>query len=346
MKTGTLLLQNPLPINGSVTESLKRVKKLLSEFAIDHLYKPALESDQLDPRNVTALVQFDHLLNRQTLCKYPNLAVVSCAFSGFDKVDLAGCKARGVECYYSPNYSTFSVVELELASVLGFYRSLPWADILVRSHKGNDSWSSAITPGLELRGKTVGVIGLGSIGRHAAKIFSAMGCTIIATNPRHVHIDSVPIEFVTLENLAMRADVILLHCQLIEKTAARKLGKRPTEKLINRRIISLMKRSALIVNMARGGIIDSAALADALNRRRIAGAILDVFEEEPLPIDHPLTKTPNTRLSGHIAYRTVESYDRLYRKAIENIKFFVLMDATNRLVANPARKQTQSRSAG
>jgi len=176
--------------------------------------------------------------------------------------------------------------------------------------KAGERWQ--ITVGEDLEGKTLGIIGLGKLGRQVATIAKAMGMTVIAwsQNLTPTACEAAGVAYASKHDLLARADIVSIHVILSARTRG----------LISRDDIARMKPTAYLVNTARGPIVDETALLDALQRRAIAGAALDVFGTEPLPLDHPLRKLDNVVLTPHLGYVTVENYRRYYGEMVEDIE--------------------------
>ncbi|MGN1249715.1 MAG: 2-hydroxyacid dehydrogenase [Candidatus Spyradocola sp.] len=221
------------------------------------------------------------------------LKFIDVAFTGVDHVDLIAAREMGVKVSNASGYSTQSVAELALGMMLALLRNVPQVDARCREGKTKDG-----LVGTELRGKTVGIVGAGAIGQNTARLCKAFGCRVIAYNHRPKQVEEGLLEFVDLDTLTREADIISLNCPLTAETRGMFDAKR----------IAMMKKTALLINVARGPVVDSQALADALNEGRIAGAGIDVFEvEPPLATDHPLLHTPNTIVTPHVAFASKES---------------------------------------
>lgn len=225
-------------------------------------------------------------------CK--NLKFINVAFTGVDHVDLAAAKEMGVKVSNASGYSTQSVAELALGMMLSLLRNVPQVEERCRAGKTKDG-----LVGTELRGKTVGIVGAGAIGQNTGRLCKAFGCKVIAYNhrPKQAAEDTID-EFVDLDTLTREADIISLNCPLNDSTRG----------MFDAERIAMMKKTAILINVARGPVVDSRALADALNEGRIAGAGIDVFETEPpLDVNHPLLHTPNTIVTPHVAFASKES---------------------------------------
>ncbi len=225
-------------------------------------------------------------------CK--NLKFINVAFTGVDHVDLAAAKEMGVKVSNASGYSTQSVAELALGMMLSLLRNVPQVEERCRAGKTKDG-----LVGTELRGKTVGIVGAGAIGQNTGRLCKAFGCKVIAYNHRPKQAAEGTIdEFVDLDTLTRESDIISLNCPLNDSTRG----------MFDFGRIAMMKKTAILINVARGPVVDSQALADALNEGRIAGAGIDVFETEPpLDVNHPLLHTPNTIVTPHVAFASKES---------------------------------------
>ncbi|HEY3274039.1 MAG TPA: NAD(P)-dependent oxidoreductase [Methanocella sp.] len=231
--------------------------------------------------------------------------------TGYDDVDLDAATLHGVAVANAPGYANEAVAEHVFAMLLTFLRKIREADDAVRSGKFDcTGWE-----GRELAGKTLGVLGTGRIGMRVADIARSIGMDVVAFDARpsaekaHQHM----LKYVDLNHLYESSDFISIHLPLTSETTG----------LIDREAFARMKQSAVLVNTARGPVIDREALLCALENGLIAGACLDVFNEEPVPPDSPLLQLSNTILTPHIAYDTREAKDRRMAITIENIEAFV-----------------------
>jgi D-3-phosphoglycerate dehydrogenase len=235
----------------------------------------------------------------------PRLRLLSLWGTGTDNVDLAAAQQHRVIVTNTPGVSAASVAEHTLALMLAAARGIPAQDAAVRG--GN--WPRG--QGIELYGKTLGIIGLGAIGRRFAQLGQGIGMRVIAwtlhPNP------ALGFELVELEQLLGASDVVSLHVRLSSRTQG----------MIGAREFSLMKPTALLVNTARGAIVDEPALIEALATNRIAGAALDVFGAEPLPPGHALTKMSNVVLTPHSAGITPEALEAGLQMAVANALRFL-----------------------
>ena len=248
----------------------------------------------------------------------PGLMLVSLWGTGTDNVDLAEAAKHDVTITNTPGVSAFSVAEHALALMLAAARAIPAQDAAVRG----GAWPRG--QGIELHGKTLGIVGLGAIGRRFAELGQAIGMRVVAWT---MHPDpALGIELMEFDHLLRRSDVVSIHVRLSPQTMG----------MIGAREFGLMEPSALLINTARGAIVEEAALVDALAAKRIAGAGLDVFTNEPLPPSHALTKLSNVVLTPHSAGITPEALEAGLQMAIENVRRF-LAGAPANVVATPKR---------
>ena len=232
-------------------------------------------------------------------------------------IDVQAAAARGVVVCGTSTLSP-PPVELTWGLILSLARSIPRESAAMRA----GAWQS--TMGIGLHGKTLGVIGLGRLGTDVARIGRAFGMQVIAwsQNLTRDKTDAVGAELVAKDALFQRADIVTVHLVLGDRTRG----------IVGERELALMKPTALLVNTARGPIVDEHALIHALRHSVIAGAALDVFDEEPLPPDHPLRRLENALLTPHLGYVTTENYRLAYGQAVEDIRAF-LAGAPVRVIA-------------
>ncbi len=222
------------------------------------------------------------------------LVVIGRAGVGVDNVDLDAATRAGIVVVNAPTGNTIAAAEHTLALLYGLARRTAPADASVR----RGEWKRAQFTGLELRGRTLGIIGLGKIGQAVAVRAIAMEMTVLAVDPfvTQEQADNHGVELVDMETLLRRADVVSVHVPLT----------RATRSLIGRDAIARMKRGSLLLNVARGGVVDETAVAEALASGQLGGAGIDVFEHEP-PTDSPLLGAPNTLLTPHLGASTAEA---------------------------------------
>lgn len=245
---------------------------------------------------------------------------------GFDKVDLKAASRYGIAIARTTGANTTAVAEMALTLMLSCRRRI--SKYQARTSAGE--WVKDI--GNELIGGTVGIIGYGSIGRRLARLLKGFDCRILAYDPfpKKEALKADGVEAVTLEELFTRSDAISIHVPYTEQT----------HHMVNRETLGLMKPTAVIVNTARGNIIDEDALYEALKSGQIAGAGVDVFAQEPLPPDSPLLTLENAVLTPHVSSQTVESLWNIYKMAIDiSADFFAGKDSPHILNPDYANQQ-------
>lgn len=238
--------------------------------------------------------------------KCEKLKLLSVAFTGVDHIDVDYCKERGIQVCNAAGYSTNAVAELAFGLAISVLRNIPACDAVCRKEG-----TKAGLVGSELFGKTFGIIGTGAIGGKVAKIAQAFGCKVVAySRTVKPEMQGLGIEYLPLEEVLQVSDIVSLHVPLNEKTKG----------LIGEKEISLMKKNAILLNTARGPVVDSDALARALNEERIAGAGIDVFEmEPPVPADHPLLHSKHTVVTPHVAFASHEALFTRAQIVAENV---------------------------
>jgi phosphoglycerate dehydrogenase-like enzyme len=248
-------------------------------------------------------------LSRAVIEACPNLKLICVAFTGIDHVDQDACKARGIILHNAAGYAVHAVSELAIGLMIALLRRIVSADATVRAAGDNRE-----LVGNELFGKTLGVIGCGAIGLQVARLGNAFGCQVLGFEHHVLRIDDVAIEQVELDELLSRSDIISLHLPLTIETRG----------FIGREQLARMKRSAILINTARGPVVDQSALIEALHENRLAGAGVDVFDKEPpLPTTHPIFKAPNTVLLPHVGFETVEAMSAKANIALRHLENFL-----------------------
>ena len=234
-------------------------------------------------------------------CK--NLKMLSVAFTGVDHIAMDACKANGVLVSNCAGYSTAAVADLVFGMIIALYRNMIPCNDVVRKEGTKDG-----LVGFELEGKKFGVIGTGAIGLRTAAIANAFGCQVLAYSRTKKDIPGIT--YVDMDTLLSSCDIVSLHTPLNSDTRG----------LIGKEELAKMKPSAILINTSRGPVVDSAALADALNNGRLAGAGIDVFETEP-PIvkDHPLLTAKNVIATPHVAFATKEALEKRAIIVFDNV---------------------------
>lgn len=268
-------------------------------------------------KNADVLMLANMPLKGEVIRACKNLKYINIAFTGVDHVDVKTAREMRIKLSNASGYSNDSVAELTICMMLSLLRNIPQVDARCRAGKTKDG-----LVGCELKGKTVGIVGTGAIGMTVAKLCHAFGCKIVAYNGFSHKENSDLITYLPLKEMLEVSDIVTLHCPLTEKS----------KKLINKEALSFMKKSAVLINAARGGVVDTEALADSLNNGKISGAGIDVFETEPpLDINHPLLKTPNTIVTPHIAFATKESMEKRAEIVFENLNQFLAGNHINKV---------------
>ena len=238
----------------------------------------------------------------------PRLRLIQKIGVGVNTIDLDTARARGIPVCNLPGTNAHAVAELTLALMLAVLRRLPMFDVAMRGGRGF-ALDPALQDGLgELGGRTVGLVGYGAVPRLLAPVLVALGCRVIYTarGPR----GDTAGEFRPLRALLEQADVVSLHVPLTPDTA----------RMIDSEALACMRPGAVLVNTARGGLVDQTALVAALRSGRLAAAGLDVFADEPPRADDPLLKLPNVVLTPHIGWLTTGTFDRSFALAVENCR--------------------------
>jgi len=261
-------------------------------------------------------------LSAEVIAQAPELRFITLLATGFDPVDVAAARRRGIPVANVPEYGTDSVAQLTFALLLELCNHVALHAEAVRAGE----WSRSPTfsfwkvPLIEVAGKTMGVVGFGRIGRRVGEVAHAFGMGVLAHDQSQVNPPAYrPFAWADLDELFARADVISLHCPLTPENVG----------LVNRQRLRLMKSTAYLLNTARGPLVAAEDLAEALNEGRLAGAGLDVVAHEPIRPDNPLLTASNCLLTPHIAWATVEARRRLVETAVANVANFLAGKPTN-----------------
>ena len=258
---------------------------------------------------ITNKVPFD----AATLRALPRLRLICIAATGMNHIDLATAAEQGIAVKNAVGYSTHSVTETTIGAAIALLRQITYYDRYTKErYAGAERQFHFGRTTHQLYGAHWGIIGLGNIGHSVARVAEALGCEVAYTSTSGV-VREEPYSMLSLDELLVWADVVSIHCPLSDRTRG----------LIGARELSLMKPSALVINVARGGIVDEAALAEALNAGRLAGAALDVFVHEPLEVGNPLlaVREPDRLLlSPHNAWSPVEAVEVLVECIARNIR--------------------------
>jgi phosphoglycerate dehydrogenase-like enzyme len=263
------------------------------------------------------------VFSRNVLEKCPHLKLISVCGIGYDNVDVKAADDLGITVTNTPGYSSIAVAEMALTLALAVaHRTVP-NDGSVRAN----GWAKVYA--IQLCGKTLGIVGTGNIGQRMIELGKAIGMKVIAWtfNPSPERAAKLGVEYVSLERLLRESDVISLHIPLTNESRG----------LIGAKEFDIMKPTAILINTARGAVVDEAALIDALKCKRIAGAGLDVYAVEPLPENHRLRNMENAVLSPHVATMVPEASNLCMRMATDNVVAFYSGKPTN-VVNRPKKK--------
>lgn len=298
------------------------VEVLQANSPVDLLVAAVRDADAMMARSVE--------VTRELVEQAPKLKIVSRHGVGFENVDLEACTQLGIAVSISSDANSQSVAEFAFSLMLASAKNVVRIGRSVRANVWQRDNSSAV----ELHGKTLGIIGLGRIGSRLAKLTQGFEIEVIVYDPYATveAIETCGARRAELNDLLKTADFVSLHVPMTEET----------RHIIGPDELERMKASAILVNTARGGLVDEVALHDALSKGRIAAAALDVFEEEPLPDDHPLTKLDNMICTAHVAGQTQESLVRTSTVAAENI-LAVLRGEVPDVLVNPDVLANRSR---
>ena len=247
--------------------------------------------------------------------KCPNIKFISVIGTGYNVVDVEAARAHGVPVSNVPSYGTEAIAQHAIALLLEITNHVGYHDGEVRKLRsgGANDWCFWDYPSIELENKTMGIIGLGRIAKYTARIASAMGMRVIAYDVfRDPAMENI-VEYVDLDDLYARSDVVVLHCPLFADN----------ERMINRESIAKMKNGVIFINNSRGALMDEEAVADALISGKMYAAGIDAVTNEPITADNPLLRAPNVYLTPHISWAALECRTRLKDRAIDNVRAYI-----------------------
>ena len=253
-------------------------------------------------------------ISRRVLDACPNVKYITVQATGYDPIDYAYAREKGIPVSNVPTYGTASVAQFAIALLLEICGHAAHHSDAVHAGRWAESgeWTFWDYPMIELAGKTMGIIGFGRIGQNVGRIAKALGMNVIAFNRSRSAEGAEIAEYVELDELLHRADVISLHCPLFPETRG----------IINRETIAKMKDGVIIINNSRGPLVVEQDLADALNSGKVYAAGLDVVSSEPISADNPLLKAKNCLITPHISWAPKESRQRIMDCTVENIRAF------------------------
>lgn len=300
-------LLEPLGVDGKIIDELSsKLIKAGHEFVYYDEKTTDIEELKKRSEDADVLMIANNPLPNDVIRSAENLKMLSVAFIGIDHVGQEECRKKDVIISNAAGYCDQTVAELVIGLTINVLRNMKDGDTATRTGK-----TIAGLIGNEISGKTVGIIGTGRIGRRTAALFKAFNCDLLGYDAfESEEAKEIGITYVSIENLLKRSDIVSLHLPLTNETRG----------FINAERLLLMKETAILINTARGLIVDNEALAGALNENKIAGAGLDVFDmEPPISKDYPLLHAQNTVLTPHVAYASKESIYRRAKITFENV---------------------------
>lgn len=295
------------------------------EFGEVEIYPNTVTTEEIAARikDANIVVSNKAPMNEESLKDAEKVKLICEFATGYDNIDIGYCKSRGIIVCNVRNYSTAMVAQHSFAMALFLIENLHYYDNYVKSGAyGNQSrFSNFDEPFWELEGKTWGIVGMGNIGRKVAKIAESFGCKVIFYSASG-NSTCTEYERVDFDTLLKESDVLSLHCPLSDRT----------RNLIDLNAMKKMKKSAVLINVARGPVVNGADLYTALTEGEIAAAGLDVLEQEPIAADNPLGKFPDSNrllITPHMAWASVEARERCVDGVYQNIKNFLAGNPSN-----------------
>ncbi len=286
-----------------IRKQTKKLNEMGHEFVVyEKNTDPRVQAERCEDADIIMLANMP--LSREAIERASHLQYIDVAFTGVDHIPMDEAGKRGIAVSNASGYATQAVAELCISFMIQLLRNVKQTEQRCREGGTKDGLIGNL-----LCGKTVGIIGAGAIGKRTAELCKAFGCKVIAYSRSRVDHPAIDRQ-VTLEELLKEADIVSLHCPLTEETRG----------MIGEEQLQMIKKTAVLINTARGPVADSEALAKALTEGRIAGAACDVFETEPpLDAEHPLLHTPNTIVTPHIAFASEESMEQRADIVFENL---------------------------
>ncbi|NDB91852.1 MAG: D-glycerate dehydrogenase [Nitrososphaeria archaeon] len=264
-------------------------------------------------RNVDGLICFPYdIIDKEILESAEKLRVISTYSVGYDHIDLNSARKKSIKIGYTPEVLTNATADLTVGLMLDLMRRITEGDRLIRAGKWSQIFGAHDYVGVDLEGKTLGMLGMGRIGQAVVKRARGFGMTTkyhIRTRLSKIHEKRLGIEFVSFSELIKTSDVLSLHVPHTKQT----------HHIINLNSLQKMKKTAILINTARGKIINEKDLIRALKTKTIAGAALDVFEKEPIGKNHPMTKMQNVVLAPHIGSSSAETRAKMAQITVQNL---------------------------
>ena len=296
---------------------------LFSEFGEVTVFQSTSAEEVVDHIRDTEVVVINKVkLNRTNLCKISSLRLICIAATGFDNVDLDYCRERGIAVCNVVGYSTQCVAQVTVAMALSLITHLPeYTNYVSSGMYTTKGVPNCLTPVYhEIFGKTWGIVGFGNIGHQVGVVARALGCRVLV----HKRTPIADWDCVDFDTVCRESDILSIHTPLNDST----------RNLLDAAHIGMLKKDAIVINVARGAVTDEAALASALQEGRIGGLGVDVYSVEPMAADHPFMKIrdlPNLCLTPHMAWGGYETRVRVMREMAENIRSFLSGSRRNRV---------------
>lgn len=310
-----------------VTDAIDRkgLKPLIEHSGIETVFQIKPSPEELEKALLKThvwLVRSETKVTKDWIEKAPELKLIGRAGVGVDNIDVEAAKLRGITVINAPDANTISACEHAFGLILALSRNIHQADSDIKLGQ----WQKAKWMGVEIHAKTLGIIGLGRIGREIAKRALSFGMSVVAFDPlvSQEEAKDLGVRLTPLKELLETSDFVTLHTPLLETT----------HHLINAETLSWMKKGARLINCARGGLVDEGALAQSLTLGYLSGAALDVFEKEPLPQDSPLRAIPSVLLTPHLGASTHEAQVKVALEIAQKvIAFYEKMPSLERLTS-------------
>jgi glycerate dehydrogenase len=318
--TGRISMKNTVFLNSRKINFDDRIDfSILNEFTKVTLYDGSTEDEILERvKNQNIVVTKELLLSRDLIDRFPPSVELICeAGTGYNNIDIEAAGKKDITVCNVPGYSTNAVAQLTITFMLNLCSSLALQQVMLTQRDFSNFTRDLQVPHFEIKGKTLGVIGAGAIGQRVIKTALELGMKVLVYNRSIKPIDNV--KFVALHELLRKSDFVTIHCPLTKDT----------KYLIDKDKLKLMKPTSFIINTARGSIINETDLIKALQNKTIAGAALDVQEQEPFDVKNPLFSMKNVILTPHIGCKCVETRQRLVELLGNNIKAFIEKNPIN-----------------
>ncbi len=293
-------------------EALQKLRSLGADKNLEILVDTEFKKNEAALKSCQALlIRSRTEVNLELLEAAPNLKVVISATSGFDHIDLKACKKKSIQVAHTPEANADSTAELTLALMLNLSRHIHHSSKAIST----GHWREASTRGHQLKGRCLGIVGFGRVGKKVAKLAQAFGMKVIAADPYLTPEDMIKedVEALSFSELLLAADIVSFHVPLTTET----------KHMINHQTIRHMNSEALLINVSRGEVLSETDLTAALDEGILSGLALDVFEKEPLPRSSRLRSYPQILMTPHIGAYTEEAFSRSSFEAVENLLHFL-----------------------